>query len=424
MKLVNQPRNSLFRVAVRKYPPFEAAIRAQWEAFEAELQSNLTLDLIPFELSALEDTLLTSNGMAQGDWDVCFIPTDWIASLHKLGCAVNLKPLLESDPPSDYPGGWHPSLLRLQHIQGSILGVPYHDGPECLIYRRDLFEDKNLHAAFRRKFGRDLTIPNTWEEFHEVARFFQNPRKQLYGTAFAAFPDGHNSVYDFLLQLWSRGGNLIDPSGDVCFSTSEAEAAVAFYRGMLSDKLAVHPDCRQLDSVSAGLRFAAGEIAMMVNWFGFATLAHTSNESVVRGLVHVADVPGSLGGRLISLNVYWILSIALGSPHRDLSWQFLRHTLAPSMDLLTATSGAIGCRRSTWNDPRLNAMVPFYREMESLHDHACEIPRREDWPQIAAIIDRLITAAITSSTPVGDLLVEADKSYARRLRRSQGGPRM
>jgi len=57
----------------------------------------------------------------------------------------------------------------------------------------------------------------------------------------------------------------------------------------------------------------------------------------------------------VSLNVYWILSIAVGSPHGSVAWQFLRHTQTPAMDKLTSTYGAIGCRRSTWNDTELNA---------------------------------------------------------------------
>lgn len=406
-------RNKLFRIAVRKYAPFEAAIRAQWEAFEEQERSNLELDLVPLELSELEYALLASKGMAVGDWDICFVPTDWIASMHALGCAVDLQPLIESDPPDDYPHGWHPSLLRLQQIQGSTLGVPYHDGPECLIYRRDLFEDAGAREAFGRRFGRELKPPSTWAEFHEISRFFQNPGKKLYGTAFAAFPDGHNSVYDFLLQLWSRGGELVDSPGRVSFSTQEAASAITFYREIVSDSLAVHPDSRKLDSVAAGLRMAAGEIAMMINWFGFATLAHTSEDSAVRGLIEVAQIPMSPGCRSVSLNVYWILSIAAGSPHRELGWKFLRHALTPAMDRITSISGAIGCRRSTWSNPQINATIPFYQRMESLHDSAREIPQREDWPQIAAIIDRLVTAAITTSTPIDDLLRIADESYAR-----------
>lgn len=413
MTSLTHPRSTLFRIAVRKYPPFETAIRTQWESFEAQVKSGLTLDLVPFEVSELEDQLLISKSMSSGDWDVCFIPTDWIASVQKLGCAVDLRPLFESDPPEGHPQGWHPSLLRLQQIEASILGVPYHDGPECLIYRRDLFENSDAQAAFRDRSGRSLTIPSTWDEFHEVARFFQSPGKRLYGTAFAAFPDCHNTVYDFLLQLWSRGGELATPSGDVRFSTPEAESAIAFYRKILSDDCAVHPECRRLDSVAAGARFAAGEIAMMINWFGFAAVAHTSGDSAVRGLVDVAEIPAGPDCPSISLNVYWILAIAIGSPHRELSWKFLRHTVTPGMDRITTLSGAIGCRRSTWNDPQINALIPFYEHMESLHDHAREIPQREDWPRIATIIDQLVTASITSSDPVHDLLRTADESYGR-----------
>jgi multiple sugar transport system substrate-binding protein len=58
-------------------------------------------------------------------------------------------------------------------------------------------------------------------------------------------------------------------------------------------------------------------------------------------------------------------------------------------------------------------MIPFYRRMESLHDRAREIPQRDDWPKIAAIIDELVTSAIGSSTPTRELLRAADESYTR-----------
>src|ERR1700685_2623835 len=197
-------RKQVFRMAIRKYPPFETAIRSQWDIFEAAARTGLMLDLAAFDLNELEEALLASGGMCGGDWDVAFVNTDWIASMHSLGAAVDLAPLLASQPPSDYPSGWSPSLLRLQRIGDAILGVPYHDGPECLIFRRDLFEDPNLRSIYEQQFGERLSPPADWQTFHRIARFLHQRRPGLYGTVFAAFPDGHNSVYDFLLQLWTR----------------------------------------------------------------------------------------------------------------------------------------------------------------------------------------------------------------------------
>lgn len=405
-------RANSFRIAVRKYPPFEETIRQQWQHFEAEARTGLVLDLVALDLHPLEEALFATHGMANGDWDVAFIATDWIASMHAQGCALDLAPLLKSEPPQDYPEGWTESLLRLQQIEGTVQGVPFHDGPECLIYRKDIFEDAAIRARYQEQFHQPLAPPRTWDEFHRIARFLHDPAKQLYGTVFAAFPDGHNSVYDFLLQLWTRGGDLFDAQGNVRFATLEAEKALTFYRAILADESAVHPDCRTLDSVQAGLAFAAGNVAMMINWFGFATMAHTSPDSALRGQVDIAEIPAAEQGSTASLNVYWLLSIAAGSPHQQQAWQFLRHNLTPAMDKLTTTLGAIGCRRSTWVDPEINAAIPFYQRIEQLHANAREIPQRTDWPRIAGIIDRLMTSTVSTSTPIVELLAEADRSLS------------
>ena len=105
-----------------------------------------------------------------------------------------------------------------------VLGLPYHDGPECLIYRTDLFEDPDEQARYLAQHGQPLNVPRTWDEFQQVARFFQRPETDLYGTVFAAYPDGHNTVYDFCLQLWTRGGELFDEQGKWNLQTEEAES--------------------------------------------------------------------------------------------------------------------------------------------------------------------------------------------------------
>jgi multiple sugar transport system substrate-binding protein len=405
-------RANTFRIAVRKYGPFESAIAKQWASFDAEAQTGLTLEAIAMDLHPLEDALLTSSGMSRGEWDVCFIPTDWIAAMHQANAAVDLAPLLATDPISDFPTAWADSLLRLQRMDDAILGTPYHDGPECLIYRKDVFNDAARSQAYQTQFNKPLAPPETWEEFHQIARFLNEPEQGHYGTLFAAFPDGHNSVYDFLLQLWTRGGELFAPSGNIHLQTTPATDALTFYRSILNDPTAVHPRCNQFDSIKAGLAFAAGEAAMMVNWFGFATMAHTSDESKVKGCVDIASIPRGANGSPLSLNVYWILSIAAGSPHRQIAWRFLKHCLTPAMDKLTTTEGAIGCRKSTWLDEEVNHLIPFYHRMEGLHQVAREIPQLNTWPQIASIIDALMTSTINSNAPIEELLAEADRKTA------------
>jgi multiple sugar transport system substrate-binding protein len=401
-----------FRIAVRKFGPFESAIEKQWAAFEQAERSGLELEAVPMDLHPLLASTFENDGLKRGDWDVAFLNTDWVANAHATGAVLDLAPRIKAHPPADYPDGWSPSMLRLQQVDGQVLGLPYHDGPECLIYRRDLFDDPAEQAAFERQFGTPLRVPETWDEFHRAARFFHRPERGLSGTLYAAFPDGHNTVYDFCLQLWTRGGELMDTAGRVCLNTPQAVAALEFLRLMVNDKSAVHPACREMDSVKSGLAFAAGEAALMVNWFGFAAMAQTVDDSRVKDKVSVAQVPHGPGAAGSSLNIYWFLSIAAGSPHADVAWRFLRHCATPEMDKLLTLEGAIGCRKSTWTDADVNRIIPFYRHMEDLHANAREMPRLVAWPRIAEVIDRMVLAAIDTDAPAGAIATRAQSELA------------
>lgn len=388
-----------FRVAIRRFDPFEAAIKKQWNSFSQASGCTAKLEVESFDLHPLHETLLEKEGMKRGDWDVALIVTDWLAEADETGALHDLTPYISKNPPDNFPDGWSPSLLQMQDFSGRVLALPYHDGPECLIYRKDIFE----------KTG--AAIPRTWLEFHETARRLHHPEKNLFGTVFAGFPDGHNTLYDFCIQLWTRGGELFDSRGALMLNTPEVREALEYYRMILSDPTAVHPRSHEFDSVQSGLAFARGEVAMMVNWFGFAAMCETLTDSPLRGKVEIAPIPSVIGVASASLNVYWLLAIGAGCKNPGLAYEFIRHCLRPDMDKLLALEGAIGCRKSTWADPEVNLVIPFYHRLASLHGNARELPRRSDWSQIAQGIDTMITRAVNSSVGIPELIQETESCF-------------
>lgn len=405
-------RGSRFRVALRTFGPFETAVREEWDSFQKQSGCDLRLEAVALDHHALYQELFEKQGLQCGDWDVAFVNTDWLAEAQRTKALRDLAPWLKADPPEDYPSGWTPSLLRFQQFGEATLGLPYHDGPECFIYRKDLFEDEAQRQAYRREFGVPLGIPETWDDFARTARFFTRPETGLWGTVFAAYPDGHNTVYDICLQLWSRGGELFDGDGAMRLDTPQMLESLAFYRAMLNDRAAVHPKARQFDSVQSGLAFARGEVAMMINWFGFASMCETTAESRVKGRVAVAAIPRGPGGSSVSLNVYWLLAVAAGSPHAELAYRFLRHAMSRANDRQRTLGGAIGCRKSTWNDAEVSRRIPFYGCMESLHAHARELPRLANWVTLSAAVDQMVLSAINTTEPIEAIVHEAQARAA------------
>ncbi|KLT64396.1 extracellular solute-binding protein [Pedobacter sp. BMA] len=392
-----------FKIAVRKFAPFESAMQKFWDEYCAFSGCKLKLEMVVMDLHELYNKTITEKGLANGDFDIAHINTDWVFEGYVNQDFEVLNPYINRNKPDDFPRGWSKSLLGLQRFGWEVVGLPFHDGPECFIYRKDLFESETEKAGYLAQFGKALEIPQTWEDFHQVAQFFNRPEEQLYGSVFACYPDGHNTVFDFCLQLWTRGGALTDKNGFIQINTPEAIDSLNFYRTIVNDQTAVHPQSFAFESVAAGAAFSQGEVAMMINWFGFAAVCEVDANSKVKGKVDVALLPSAPDQLSASLNVYWLYTIAKGSRNKDIAYDFLRFALAEEQDKQLTLAGGIGCRLSTWDDKEINEIIPYYHKLAALHEVANMLPQKQNWAAIAAIIDQMVLDAIHTGKPSEEL---------------------
>lgn len=74
--------------------------------------------------------------------------------------------------------------LKLQADYGERLFAIPADGDITIFYlRKDLLDNPAERAAFRKAYGRELAIPETWGEYQDLAKFFHRPGNGLYGVA-------------------------------------------------------------------------------------------------------------------------------------------------------------------------------------------------------------------------------------------------
>lgn len=393
------------RICLRDYSDFENALAEEARLFEAT-HPGVEVELVPVGIHELHRIALDEGGLRRGEFDVALLVTDWLAEGCATGALEDLHGWHAREPLADWPEGWARSLVEPLLIGGKLSSIPWHDGPECLVYRADLFRDPARRAEFEKRARRELAPPRTWEEFYEVARFFNEPGEGLYGTIFAGFPDGHNTVYDFALQLWSRGGALLEDGGRPLLTTPQAHEALEYYRTMVRDAGACHPRSPELDSTQSGDVFLAGEVAMMANWFGFAARASRPG-SPLAGKVAIAPIPAAPGVEPISLSVFWALAMGSGSRHKALAWEFLRFVAQPERDLGITRHGAVAVRLSSWRNAALQAQVPAYREIERISLGARQLPAGPQMAAFARVIDRMVTRALTTADSTAAILLTA-----------------
>jgi multiple sugar transport system substrate-binding protein len=398
---------SSLRIVLRNYADFENALAEEARLFEAR-HPGTKIELVSLGIHELHHSAITEGGLRDGRFDLALLVTDWLAEAHNAGAVENLYHWQQLIPLHDWPGGWPRSLVRPLIFGDHLTSLPWHDGPECLVYRTDLFADPATRTAFRSQFSRDLAPPTTWKEFEQVARFFTDQTASRYGTVFASLPDGHNTLYDFALQVWSRGGELTDSAGRPSLTTPNALSALDFYRRVVCNPALCHPKSPQLDSTQSGDLFLSGEVAMMANWFGFA--ARSGREgSPLAGKVAIAPIPSANGASPVSLSVFWALAMGKGSRQKELAWQFLRFVASPERDLGITRHGSVGARLSTWRNPELQSRIPVYREVEAISLSARQLPTGPGMASFAAIIDNVISRALTTNEPSEAILESAQR---------------
>lgn len=399
------------RIAHRNYSDFERALEGEARLFETRCPG-IAVELIALGIHELYESALREGGLRNGQFDLALLVTDWLAEGVADGALKDLHEWQWNAPIPDWPEGWASSLVRPLVIDGKLSSLPWHDGPECLVYRKDLFDDPGLRAEHCERLGRELAPPTTWQEFEETARFLSDPQKGRYGTVFAAFPDGHNTLYDFALQVWSRGGELHD-RGRPRLNSAEAVRALEFYGRVVCDSFLCHPQSPQLDSTQSGDVFLAGEVAMMVNWFGFAARSERE-DSPLAGKVAIAPIPVEPGQKPVSLSVFWAMAMGSGSKQKELAWEFLRFIATPELDLARTKHGTVGVRLSTWRDTRLQARVPAYAKIEAISLGARQLPVGPQMAAFAHVIDSVVTRALATPDPTAIILEEAQREIDRR----------
>lgn len=393
------------RVALREFADFENALAAEIAQYRG-VRPEVSVEAVAMELPALYRELYTSGGLRSGKWDLGLLVTDWLPEFVEAGALEELTGPIATFP--EWPEGWPRSLREPLEFGGRTYSIPWHDGPECLIWRSDLFESREEQAAFRARFGYALAPPRTWRQFEDVARFFTRPERGLYGTLFAAYPDGHNTLYDFALQVWSRGGELQDGAGRPTLATPAAVAGLDFYRRLVRDAGMCHPRSRELDSVESGDVFLSGSVAMMVNWFGFAARSQRAG-SPLEGRVALAPIPCDEGLKPVSLSVFWTMGVGSGSKEKEAAVDFLRFLARAEMDREIVRHGAVGVRLSTWRDAEVQRTIPAYREIEEISMGARRLPRTAALPAFAEIVNEIVERALGSEEASGTILERAQR---------------
>jgi multiple sugar transport system substrate-binding protein len=255
------------------------------------------------------------------EFDIIVGDSQWIGRGATEGLYVDLTGWLQTvvDLKSIHE---HASRYLCEYPEGSgkWFAAPCETDAVGLAYRKDWFEDPKEQAAFKTKYGRDLKVPATWEEFRDVAEFFQRPEQKRFGCAFTTSRGYDGLTMGVQNLLWSFGGMWKAPDSNKVkgyLDTQGSADAIEFFKKLM--KLGPN-GATQLDYGDSAEYLKNGSLAMCVNYFAF----FPGIEQKMGDKAGFAVVPGHGGKRIPSLGGQGMsISTKIPAARQELAKKFI-----------------------------------------------------------------------------------------------------
>ncbi len=251
------------------------------------------VNIVEFPFGELYPKYVTAFAAGEDAFDVITFAPAW---------TPDLAPFL-SDMPAKMrqTEAWmdiHPTYRdRLMMWEGKHKSQTIDGDLHTMHYRIDLFENPAEQAAFKQKYGRDLLVPRTWEEYYEVAEFFHRPEKGIYGTT-EAFARGGQQFWFFFTHAASYTNHPDNP-GAMFFDPETMDAQVnnpGWVRALEDYKRSLAlapPGALNFSSGDTRQQFAGGKTSMNFDWGDTGTVGTDKSQSQIAGSVGSDLTPGS-----------------------------------------------------------------------------------------------------------------------------------
>ena len=247
-----------------------------------------------------------------GLYDMVYIEQDIIYAYLQRKFLTNITQSLKDHPELKAPtyddANFTTFANYFKEANGDLMGVPMEAFIKLYLYRKDLFSDPAIMAAFKEKTGHDLAPATTHEQYTEIADFFTQWGKDkgmdLWGTTAQAHTGHAASWYEFFESVAPTFGVYnwgIDAANNYAatvehggqMNSDKAKAALKYW---LHLRDIAPPESAQSTWTEVATTFAAGRAAQgLVYGENAAWIEADTTKSKVVGKVGFALPPLSDG---------------------------------------------------------------------------------------------------------------------------------
>ncbi|PPD13794.1 MAG: ABC transporter substrate-binding protein [Methylobacterium sp.] len=258
-----------------------------------------------------------------------------------------------------------PALRAAAMAGGKVVALPYFADVQLLYFRKDLLE----------KYG--LQPPATWDELKRAAQAIMagenNPALRGFETSGAPV---ESTVCTFLVPLWGAGDDLV-AGGRLNLAGEAAKRPFDLWADLREANVmpANHAEIAT-DRIRQSLQ--GGQLIFGLTWSYAWSRLENDPDSVVKGRIGIAAVPGFAPGSGAGCLGGWYVAVSSASRNKPEAVRFAQHFASPDVARIIAVQGG-----------QLPVFPELYRDSEVMAAR----------PWMAQALPALLSARLRPLTP-------------------------
>ena len=348
------------RMIGEAYAPLDALSKIK-NQFEQE--TGITVEVVQKDHQAVVSELDQELSSRQVTYDLILMPHRLLGKLVEKGHVQPIESFMNDptlhDPnfkPEEqlFANWWH----EISWYGGKVYGYPFTNLTMYVCYRKDLMSDPQEQAKFKARYGRDLVPPKTWDEYNQIAEFFNRPNQGYNGT----YIQGQQHValwYEWLNFAYSFGGNVLDTQrgweyGDIVVNSPENVRATERYLKLLEYSPQESPNYNWDDALAA---LQQGRVFMGILWHDQTPLLEDPSASKVVGKMGYVLIPSATGQPTAQLEG-WSYLIPKESKHPREAYRFMEWAMRKNVQLEQTLKGGASGLKAIYDDPQVQK-IPY-----------------------------------------------------------------
>ncbi len=268
----------------------------EWEALTGG-----TVQLQQFAFGELFEKIVTALETGAGEYDVLIFPADWAGDFMAPG-------YLEAIPAEVWDALEPDDVVPLYADRITAWGdtryaLPYDGDSHMMYYRKDLVSPESPFAAdFEAEYGYPLDEPQNWDQYLDIAAFFNGREVETAGETAPIFgvaeAQRRNAQSYWVFLSHAAGYGKVPGNPCFFFSCDDMTPQVnnpGWVRA-LEEYIALRdlgsPDMINWDVADTRVQFPAGVSVFNIDWGDVGPISVDPNRSVVAGDIGFSVLPG------------------------------------------------------------------------------------------------------------------------------------